>query len=144
MESALVDLRQYVESHGPFDAVMAFSQGATLAAIFIALYGDEYFKCAIFICGGIPLEDGGLSAKFANAKLANGQGDGIITIPSGHILGRQDELFAAGIELGELCLRSNRLIMEHSGGHEVPKGDRASADMSRLVNDVIARTLFAQ
>ena len=139
MQSALVDLRQYVESHGPFDAVMAFSQGATLAAIFIALYSNQSFKFAIFICGGIPLKDGGLSAKFTNEQI-----DGTITIPSGHILGRQDDLFAAGIELSELCLRSNRLIMEHSGGHEVPKGDKASVDMARLVNDVIARTLFAQ
>lgn len=139
VQSALVDLRQYVESQGPFDAVMAFSQGATLSAIFIALYGNEYFKFAIFICGGVPPKDGGWSAKFTNS-----QTDGTITIPTGHILGRQDDLYAAGLELSEFCSKSNRLIMEHGGGHEVPKGDKASADMSRLVNDVIARTLFAQ
>ncbi|KAL6237884.1 hypothetical protein BDW75DRAFT_202930 [Aspergillus navahoensis] len=60
---------EYMQKHGPYDAVMGFSQGCSLIAS-MALYnshdrwnakgedgsrGEMPFKAAIFICGGIPL-----------------------------------------------------------------------------------------
>ena len=132
-------LKEYVKCQGPFDAILAFSLGATIAAAFIALSGTDYFKCAIFISGGSPPISERLRAQFTSV-----QRDGVITIPTGHILGLQDGAFAAGVELSELCSRNNRLVMEHSGGHEVPKGEKALADMIRLVNGVVTRALFAQ
>ncbi|KAL4745377.1 serine hydrolase FSH [Aspergillus terricola var. indicus] len=83
---------EYIQKHGPYDAVMGFSQGCSLIAS-MALYhsydrwsekgqdgicGDLPFKAAIFICGGIPLyalQDMGLpvSEEAENISKATGQ-----------------------------------------------------------------------
>lgn len=52
------DLEEYVKSEGPFDGVLAFSQGAALAAMLIAR--DTFpapFAFAVFICGGPPFSE---------------------------------------------------------------------------------------
>ncbi|KAF5526102.1 Hydrolase FUB4 [Colletotrichum aenigma] len=55
---AVDDLEEYVKSEGPFDGVLAFSQGAALAAMLIAR--DTFpapFAFAVFICGGPPFSE---------------------------------------------------------------------------------------
>ena len=64
-------LATYITEEGPFDGVLGFSQGASLAATYLIQFGREYpslplpFKCAIFFSGGyclnpVALEDGKL------------------------------------------------------------------------------------
>ncbi|KNG80569.1 putative EF-hand calcium-binding domain protein [Aspergillus nomiae NRRL 13137] len=54
----LLDL---ISEKGPYDAVLSFSQGCSLAALTLLLHAHETphapppFKAAIFICGGAPL-----------------------------------------------------------------------------------------
>ncbi|KAJ4300251.1 hypothetical protein N0V88_002923 [Collariella sp. IMI 366227] len=54
-------LRTYLATHGPYDAVMCFSQGCALIATFLLYHARETpdeplpFKAAFFICGGMPL-----------------------------------------------------------------------------------------
>ncbi|RAL14314.1 putative EF-hand calcium-binding domain protein [Aspergillus homomorphus CBS 101889] len=54
-------LQEYIRTHGPYDAVMTFSQGAAVASTFALLQQSEDpsaplpFKAAIFICAGSPL-----------------------------------------------------------------------------------------
>ncbi|KAL2023971.1 hypothetical protein VTK56DRAFT_206 [Thermocarpiscus australiensis] len=59
----------YMDEHGPYDAVMGFSQGCSLVSSFLLYHARETpdeplpFKAAVFICGGLPLgvlEDLGL------------------------------------------------------------------------------------
>ncbi|THD00318.1 hypothetical protein EYZ11_000211 [Aspergillus tanneri] len=55
-------LKEYIAQHGPYDAVMMFSQGCTIGASLLLLHQLETpdrpapFKAAIFICGGPPLK----------------------------------------------------------------------------------------
>lgn len=48
----------YIAEHGPYDAVLAFSQGSALASSTLLLHAAETphlplpFKAAVFICGG--------------------------------------------------------------------------------------------
>jgi len=62
-------LDDYLEQHGPYDALCGFSQGCSLIISYMLYHGREApnrplpFKAAIFICGGVPfpmLEDLGL------------------------------------------------------------------------------------
>ncbi|KXX77136.1 Family of serine hydrolases 1 [Madurella mycetomatis] len=62
-------LTDYIDEHGPYDAVMGFSQGCSLIGSFLLYHCRETpdeplpFKAAIFVCGGLPLgvlEDLGL------------------------------------------------------------------------------------
>lgn len=54
-------LKAHIAQHGPYDAVLTFSQGCALAASALLLHEAEEphtpppFKAAIFICGGSPL-----------------------------------------------------------------------------------------
>ncbi|RDW58261.1 hypothetical protein BP6252_13672 [Coleophoma cylindrospora] len=55
-------LAKYIQENGPYDAVMGFSQGCSLASSFLIAYRSDNphtappFKAAIFICGGIPVD----------------------------------------------------------------------------------------
>ncbi|KAK3380120.1 serine hydrolase FSH [Lasiosphaeria ovina] len=62
-------LIDYAEEHGPYDAVICFSQGCSLVGSFLLYHYRETpneelpFKAAMFVCGGVPLpvlEDLGL------------------------------------------------------------------------------------
>ncbi|KAK4450031.1 family of serine hydrolases 1 [Podospora aff. communis PSN243] len=52
----------HIESHGPYDAVMGFSQGCSLIISYLLYHARETpseplpFRAAIFICGGLPLQ----------------------------------------------------------------------------------------
>ncbi|KAJ5925524.1 hypothetical protein N7454_008163 [Penicillium verhagenii] len=54
-------LREYLAKHGPYDAVMGFSQGTILASTYLLFHEEETphlpppFKVAIFHCGGVSL-----------------------------------------------------------------------------------------
>ncbi|KAB8227474.1 serine hydrolase FSH [Aspergillus alliaceus] len=61
VHSARKWLLDHIATHGPYDAVMGFSQGSILAASTLLWHAYESpgtpppFKAAIFICGGAPL-----------------------------------------------------------------------------------------
>ncbi|QSZ30720.1 hypothetical protein DSL72_000278 [Monilinia vaccinii-corymbosi] len=54
-------LQQHIDKNGPYDGVMCFSQGCALVAGFLLDHQVTRphiplpFKCAVFICGGVPL-----------------------------------------------------------------------------------------
>ncbi|KAL8786453.1 MAG: hypothetical protein Q9213_002769 [Squamulea squamosa] len=78
---ALKDLEEYIAEEGPFDAVMAFSQGAGLAASLLIHYVQRdaqqaqfspVFRCAVFFSGGVPEDPRGVEAAVAIANSEKG------------------------------------------------------------------------
>ncbi|KAB8276863.1 serine hydrolase FSH [Aspergillus minisclerotigenes] len=61
LQNARTWLLNHIAKNGPYDAVLGFSQGCSLAALTLLLHAHESpltpppFKAAIFICGGAPL-----------------------------------------------------------------------------------------
>lgn len=61
LEEAKADLMDFIESEGPFDACLGFSQGGSLLASVIMdhqrrnPFGPSLFKLAVFLCSGAPL-----------------------------------------------------------------------------------------
>ncbi|KAK4134180.1 hypothetical protein BT67DRAFT_310543 [Trichocladium antarcticum] len=55
-------LADHVAAHGPYDAVMGFSQGCALISSFLLRHARETpdallpFRAAVFVCGGVPLQ----------------------------------------------------------------------------------------
>lgn len=55
-------LREYISKHGPYDAVMGFSQGTILASTYLLFHEEDTphlpapFKVAIFHCGGVSFQ----------------------------------------------------------------------------------------
>ncbi|KAL5041371.1 hypothetical protein BDW71DRAFT_217901 [Aspergillus fruticulosus] len=137
---ALTELLEFTENEGPFDVLMAFSQGAgcgaTLLIHLIQLQqcrGSEAvrlpFRCAVFFCGAPPLQQPGCELK-----------EEIIDIPTAHIWGRNDTLYHYGPELSRFCKAASRETLVLDGGHEIP-GPRDMTAVATCVQ-VIRRTLM--
>ncbi|PWY81669.1 hypothetical protein BO94DRAFT_520435 [Aspergillus sclerotioniger CBS 115572] len=117
-------LYDVVNEDGPFDGILGFSHGGTLAAGFLIHHAKTYpreaplFRCAIFINslppfrmdpGGDPVVDSDLG--------------GYINIPTVTIAGVQDPLLEYSIALYQLCDPNKATWVVHSKGHDVP-GDK--------------------
>ncbi|KAJ5861307.1 uncharacterized protein N7529_008617 [Penicillium soppii] len=118
---AYEQLNETVALEGPFDGVLGFSHGGTLAAGFMIhhakMHPDEpaLFRFAIFINslppfrmdpGELPVVEEGL--------------EGYISIPSVHIAGAQDPLFDYSVALHRICAAHRSTFAVHGKGHDVP------------------------
>lgn len=132
---ALKHLHQIVERDGPFDAVMGFSQGAALACSLIIqqakLKRGPLFKCAVFICAAAPFTEDGL-------KLVP-PGKVLVDIPTAHIVGKQDGLYAHGMQLYGFCEPAKAVVYDHGGGHSIPFDGVRTEKMVGVVEEVVRR-----
>ena len=153
---ALNDLEAYVRQEGPFDAVMAFSQGAGLAASLIISKIQQapiqqrlypLFKCAVIFCGAVPEDPGALRRGEVRRSMDFEHDGEIIEVPTAHIWGAHDELYPDfGPVLSRLCRKDIRTDFVHQGGHEVPssKSPDTVSSVVRVIERTIERALEAQ
>ena len=139
--AALSQLERYIEEEGPFDGVLGFSQGAGLAATYLARLSRDQpskplpFKCAIFFCGPIPfdpqyLDDGEM--RFMDPK-ATGP---LLGLPTANIWGRNDKVWPGSSEvLWELCDVMYKNTYVHDEGHSIP-GPRAKEAVEGCVRAI--------
>lgn len=142
------DLEDYIATEGPFDAVMAFSQGAGLAAtLMIRKLLQEpaqqrinpLFKCAIFFSGGIPGDPAALGKNELRPLSYDTDGE-VIGVPTAHIWGSNDQQYPTfGPVLSQLCKREMRTVFIHQGGHEIPGS--SSKDAVTATVHAIRRTI---
>lgn len=146
---ALANLERYIAHHGPFDGVLAFSQGAALAATHIVRMARRTpaarpFRLAIFIAGGVAVDPDRLMDHGELLQLSpeTDADAGAIAIPSAHIYGRNDDLWPGSSEtLSSLCLEELRSVYVHQGGHEIPGSSGSSrGDLAGTVH-VIRRAV---
>lgn len=105
----LAALRVYWEKNGPFDGIMGFAQGATMAAIMASRGFDAQFL--VLISGYVPRAD-----EYHDMNVAAS-----IKTPSIHVYGKNDILVVAerSEKLHQLFVNGTALV--HDGGHFVPK-----------------------
>ncbi|XP_011097505.1 esterase AGAP003155 isoform X1 [Sesamum indicum] len=127
-EKCLNYLEDFMLTHGPFDGVLGFSQGATLAAALpgmqkegVALSKVPTIKFLIIISGG---KFGG--AKFGLPKLAARAFSSPVNCPSLHIIGELDFLR----DESKALMRSfvDPVVIKHAKGHCVPRLTGEDAD----------------
>ena len=112
VEETLAQVREHIHTHGPYDGILGFSQGASLAAL-LCLEPPRvpHFKFAVMVAGFVP-NDPRYSAWCDPSSP--------IAIPSMHIYGATDERVppAASMRLSS-CFEAPQ---GHSwdGGHAVP------------------------
>lgn len=141
------DLKSYIALEGPFDIVMGFSQGATVAASLIVheVLNDSSsssFKGAIFFCGSPPFVATNPDDTFR--KLSTKTDGEVIPIPTAHIIGQSDDLFSEAVELKELCAKGLRSELVHHGGHEIPHGKSEVRRMVEAITNVLDAVVYAQ
>ena len=159
--NAVSDLEQYLEEEGPFDGVMAFSQGASIAATLLILHKHRQsqrtgiyppFRCAIFFSGGVPenlrdyLAD---EDTYMKQKLIDYEKDhDAIEIPTAHSWGGKDSLLRLsmfGPGLSKICRPQVREEFVHEHGHAIPgAGDPAAVEkIVRIIKRTIDRAQIA-
>ncbi|KAL3473498.1 serine hydrolase FSH [Aspergillus californicus] len=130
-----------IDREGPFDAVMGFSQGAALAYSMILHHAEKngpsappLFEAAVFICAGSPYE---LSGRTTATMPESGGFP--VTIPTAHIVGKLDSLYAQGMKLYGLCEPSKSEIYDHGSKHTIPFDAKNNDAMVGVIERVIER-----
>ncbi|MCJ1437216.1 hypothetical protein MMC27_006602, partial [Xylographa pallens] len=129
---ALDQLDDYIAHEGPFGGVLAFSQGAGLAAACMVRRSLKNqpppFECAIFF-SCVSLYDPTAWYERGEVRPLDHTilGPAIADIPTVHVWGKQDERKGESEGISKLCDSQIATIYVHDGGHEVPglgvKGD---------------------
>ena len=145
MSQALSQLHEYILEEGPFDGIIGFSQGASLAATYLIQFSQRHpssplpFRCAILFSGGHLRDPQALDKnelKWLNAK-ETGQ---LLQLPTANFWGRNDTLSpGSSAMLCELCDESCRNVYIHEEGHEIPSA-RAKEALQGIVR-AIRRTV---
>ena len=145
IQTALRDLKDYMTADGPFDGVMAFSQGAALAALLLIEEAatrptrqPPIFKCAIFLSGIVPCDHEEL-AQGRIRWLDPAYDAEVITVPTTHIWGSNDREYPGISEgLSKLCKADRRREVVHKGGHEIPgTRDESLVDMVQAIKETL-------
>ncbi|TVY80404.1 Esterase FUS5 [Lachnellula suecica] len=151
-KKALMDLDEFLAEYGPFDAVMAFSNGAALAASLIIQKlqncpqeqdASPVFKCAVFFSGGIPVLVQGESFQLIDRDTSSE----LIHIPTANIWGAKDSLYPDfGPVVKTICRADLAESYIHQGGHEIPgsKDEQAVASSVKLIKRTIERARNAE
>jgi predicted esterase len=131
MNTALDQLEAYLVSEGPFDCVVGYSQGASLAATYLIRTAQRHpsaplpFRCAIFFSGGRPLDPKALDEGRLHLIDPDDPAGAAIGLPTANIWGRNDMLWPGSSEvLFKLCDPAVRSSYIHDEGHDIP-GARA-------------------
>jgi pimeloyl-ACP methyl ester carboxylesterase len=148
---AIAQLETYLEVEGPFDGVIGYSQGATLAATYLIRFAQlnpaasPPFKCAIFFSGGHPV-DPRLLDRGVLQLLKPEQPSPLLSLPTASIWGRNDPLWPGSSEtLWRLCDPAARVSFVHDEGHDIPGGRAKDAVMGSVgaIRRTIDRALMA-
>ncbi|KAH9712806.1 alpha/beta-Hydrolases superfamily protein [Citrus sinensis] len=114
-------IEDYMVTHGPFDGLLGFSQGAFIAAASPGMQAEGVaftkvpkIKFVILIAGAKFL-----GFKFGQPKLAVNAFSSPVQCPSLHIIGENDFLKEQGMVLLESFV--DPVVIYHSKGHTIPR-----------------------
>jgi len=133
IEASLREIERACEEDGPYDGVLGFSQGATLAAIALATPGlAERFAFGILVSG-----------MRARAEETKGCDYGAIAVPTLHVVGLKDDVMPKAMSAGlyDAMTSSERTRETHDGGHRLP---RVNVDGTPILRDFLAARLAAR
>lgn len=128
-EDAVSYIEEIIHEEGPFDGVVAFSQGCALAAALMFQRqrldpDDVAFRFAVFMGAPMPLnliDSHSRAPQYARLQ-----------IPVLHVLGKKDHFALEALKLATMHSdRTESTLLEHEEGHHVPKDLSIIAAISR-------------
>ncbi|KAI0016814.1 serine hydrolase FSH [Xylariomycetidae sp. FL0641] len=140
------DLLDLVQTQGPFDGLMGFSEGGVVAAWMLLenarhphRFGD--IKCGIFLSAAVPFDPDVVRTGLVRAVEPSGEG-AVIQIPTAHMWSETGDMSAEKAQdLVQLCEGSVREVFLHGLGHNVPgsKSEDYLAGVLRTIEHTIER-----
>ena len=149
-------LHDIIDDEGPFEGVLGFSQGATVAASILFEHvmqpdpeqPEPPFKFAVFISGTPPWDiygppnEGEKATQPMKAVLPSTHA-ARIDIPTAHIMGRKDVLCRESAKsLLAICNERKAKVYDHQGSHIVPRGQMAMEGLIAAFDWVSDRAIF--
>lgn len=113
-DDSIAYLRTVFREQGPFDGVIGFAQGGTLAAVLAAMQPDPEFQFKFAVCISAFPSRARAHAAYVQA--------GSVKVPALHVLGLGDILVTPdrSIKLFEAFDPASAMLVKHPGGHFVP------------------------
>ncbi|KAF5851553.1 hypothetical protein GGP41_004407 [Bipolaris sorokiniana] len=132
-----------IETEGPFDAVIGFSHGGTLACGLLAQWSTRHpyeappFKCAI-ILNRFSTFVISRNGDFISEKNLKGR----ITVPTLHVVGRKDFIYEHSLKLHQICEDKNATLIQNDRGHEIPKEPKFVAKIAAAIRRLSREIMF--
>lgn len=137
---AIATLSHLLETEGPFDGILGFSEGSGLATTLLADHmtksraagKDSMFKLGIF-WGGVPpfMADG----KRWYLPRTDGE---IFDLRTIHVIGATDPFLASGMILYNLCDPNSATLFDHGKGHQVVWEPKIVKSLVEVIREQIA------
>jgi len=139
IDTTLRGIYATMDEQGPFDAICAYSEGATVAATLILdekrrfeQEGRErHFKSAIFICGWPPLD------AVSGELLLSDSCDDVIDIPTCHVIGSGDPYLQGSMALYNICDGNMAYLFDHGKGHIIPRDPKTTKELANVVFEMV-------
>jgi len=137
--TALAALYRTMEEHGPFDGVLGYSEGATIAATLLldelercrADGSEPSLKCAIFFAGWPPL-----MVNRDTLVLADTDSE-VIDVPTLHVIGSKDPFLDGVMALYNICDSDSAMLFDHGQGHIIVRDELTLKELAVKVHRLI-------
>ncbi|KAL6706256.1 hypothetical protein ACN47E_005991 [Coniothyrium glycines] len=132
-------LYDVMEKEGPFDGIVGYSEGATIAGTLL-LHEQmrernegrlPMFKCALFFGGWPPM------TPTLDGLVLSDASELMIDVPTCHIIGSLDPYLHGNLALYNICDPDTAFIFDHAKGHTLPR-DR---HMVKELGDTVRRMI---
>lgn len=154
--SSLDYLTKYIREHGPFDGIVGFSQGASIAMMLASLCEGSVRPERVMALAnqGLPLLIPPPQSPFKFAIACSGFVnapqfyDGFFTpqvqTPTMHLIAEWDHMVSEQMS-GEMIKRcENPVVVKHAGTHAVPTDRNSMWEMSRFLNQTCIKAALTE
>ncbi|KAK8097015.1 uncharacterized protein PG998_005238 [Apiospora kogelbergensis] len=139
-DRAIQFLFDIMEKEGPFEGIIGYSEGATVAGTLL-LHEQRrrekagrtpQIKCAIFFAGWPPLD------PVTYAMVLSDESDLMIDIHTCHIIGSLDPYVSGSLALYNTCDPDTAYIFDHGKGHTLPREKGVVKELGDVIRNMIA------
>ncbi|ORY63889.1 serine hydrolase FSH [Pseudomassariella vexata] len=139
-QKAIQFLYKIMETEGPFEGIIGYSEGAAVAAT-LPLQEQRWFqktgrppmiKCAVFFAGWPPLDPVTYSMVLAD------ESDLMIDVHTCHIIGSLDPYVAGSLALYNTCDPDKAYIFDHGKGHTLPREKGVVKELGDVIRTMIS------
>lgn len=147
---AMEDFERYIATEGPYDGIMAFSQGTSITLGWMihkqreAQGGSTHqipFKVGVFFSNPWGVYDGNALAEDRLDFLDPKDFEGLLDLPTAHIWGSADKDHAMAQAISTSCVADKRSVFVHERGHEIPAKSDTVILMARAINRAMAQAV---
>lgn len=140
LRNAIEYLYRIMDEMGPFDGILGYSEGASIAATLLLIeqrrFADEgippMFKCAIFFAGWPPM------TPELDAMVLADESDLLIEVPTCHIVGSLDPYLPGSMALYNVSDPDTAYLFDHGKGHTLPRDQKTVKELGEVIREMIA------